>query len=174
MRRAQLEEHQELRNPSRAGLDAPESWHDRIVWFLFSPIAALFIYIVSPIGDWVEYSLAYRRLKRNTRSHLDVPEEKTLSALWSTHGLDISSAQHAPVDLSDCLCAWVDYLYGEGTSQRFEMAALVNNIVVKQSARSKQITWLNSDGEMVHVIICYRDPADQLMTQLSDELPYYA
>ena len=154
--------------------DVPESWKRRVAWFLLLPIFAFFIYLVIPIGNWIEYSLASRRLKRKPRSDLDVPKEKTISALWSAYGLHSSDTQYTSEDFSDCLCQWAEYLYGQGTAANLQIAKRLAGIEADHPASCKQLDTRDSTGQRIHAIICYRRPTDQLVVQLNDELPPYA
>lgn len=135
-----------------------------LVWVIALPILAL-------VG-WVSGILADRKLLRTCAlldfndAKLHLPAEKMLEALWNAHGPSMERLHGCSLDdRVDCLCLWLDVLYGEGAAARL-------------GVRSRIRETLRAESEMVRdtsgdIHICFRDPLAVLISELSAKLPPY-
>ena len=167
-----LLEYKHGRSDSIVGLRDIE-WDSRIARRV---VQALMLAIALPILaflSWVSGILTNRRLLR-VCAHLDSsnekllrPAEKTLEALWNAHGPSEERLHSCSLDdRADCLCLWLDVLYGEGTAARLRVRARVRESLYAEGQTM-------NDAAGIGAKICFGDPLSVLIRELSAELPTY-
>ena len=170
-----LLEYKHEHSDSSIGLHDIE-WDSRITRRI---VQALTLALMLPIraflafAEWISRIMADRKLLR-VCAQLDfdsdkprLPVEKTLEDLWNMHGPSEEHLHGCSLDdRVDCLCLWLDVLYGEGMTARL-------------SVRSRIRKALYAEGEAIRdaadagVKICLRDPLAVLISEISAELPAY-
>lgn len=163
-----LLEYKHERSDSNVGLRDIE-WDSRITRRV---VQAMALPILAFAG-WVTGILADRKLLRvcaqldfdSDKPHL--PAEKTLEALWNMHGPSEKSLHGCSLDdRVDCLCLWLDALYGEGTAARLGVRSRVKETLHQEDQTIKNVAAIDAR-------ICFVDPLAVLISKLSAELPAY-
>lgn len=137
-----------------------------LAWMILTP----FIYL---IGVW---ELIKKRRKLTKMAHklegsltgpFDVPEEKTLQALWRCYGLEQKTfTEREQIKL---LCRWIEILYGKAAMQMYDLKQMIDEIRQRQFAANTP--YYKGDPEAPHFF--FGDPAFSLAMKVSGGLPPY-
>lgn len=102
---------------------------------------------------------------------LPVPEERDLVSLWQLHGLKnpryVRDSRYSDDDRIECLCLWLDALYGAGTAEALD----VRGRIAGRYRKHGQI--IMEFGNKTGGHISLNDPIDLVIGEIAGELPTY-
>lgn len=166
-----LLEYKHERSDSIIGLRDIE-WDSRITRRVVQALTLAVALPILVLTKWISGILADRKLIRVctylnfSSENVLRPAEKTLEALWNAHGPSRERLHGCSLDdRVDCLCLWLDVLYGEGTAARLSVRSRI-----KESLHAENEVARNAAAG---VLICFRDPLAVLISEISAELPAY-
>jgi hypothetical protein len=145
---------------------------------LILPIAfilILFLVLLTPLM-YIDYTLKKKRRKahltktmqptQDNKLDVEFPGKKTIYALWAANRP--SSGKLKAFHRLDLLYEWVDILYGEGTARRLKLRRRGTKIVQRQVEANAAYY---EEENAPHFF--FKQPAEILAEQLSQELPFY-
>jgi hypothetical protein len=144
-----------------------------IIVFLVIPFVFMLDYI---------YGIKRRRLKskeeakktdKDTPYVVKSPIEKTIYSLWTENGSAFGGLNS--FDKLDLLCEWVDFLYGEHTSNRLKLRRRGLKIRQEQLEAQRKLTQEYDDSNFPHSLLEFvqTGTAEVLAKEISNELPHY-
>lgn len=165
-------EYKHERSDSIIGLRGIE-WDSRITRRIVQALASSVVLPILAFAGWISRIMADRKLLQ-VCARLDfdgdktrLPVEKTLEALWNMQGPSEESLHGCSLyDRVDCLCLWLDALYGEGTAVRLGVRSLI-----KKSLHAEGVAIMSAADAGIK--ICFADPLTVLISKISVELPTY-
>ena len=105
------------------------------------------------------------------RKPLLVPEERNFVSLWQLHGLEnpryARGSRYSDDDRIECLCLWLDALYGAGTTEALDVCGRIAGRYRKHG----QIVTEFRDETGGHISL--KDPIDAVIGEFARELPVY-
>lgn len=105
------------------------------------------------------------------RRPLLVPEERDFLSLWRLHGLEnpryARDSRISDDDRIECLCLWLDILYGVGTAEALD----VRGRIVSRYRKHGQIMMEFRNNTGGHISL--NDPIDLVIREVGEALPTY-
>lgn len=101
-------------------------------------------------------------------SNIEMPEEKTLKALWNAYGPSTGKFRHSISfeDEIECLCRWLDVLHGQGMSAKCRVRERIEQ---KREQHADIYRRFSEGGGHVSLV----EPVQSIIRELNNELPAY-
>ena len=138
-------------------------------------IMVVFLFLLTPIA-YIDHIFSSKKQKGDSKRKIKdfqdkplefvSPTEKTIFALWVANSPDYKSLRR--FNRLTLLYDWVDILYGEGAAAKLRLAQRGTEIARSQS-KANEAYYKEEDAPY----FIFKEPADILVEQLSQELPFY-